>query len=647
MRSLLMRSIALLGILMLLAGVGLARPHHESVPNPNQVGTDKPLMPEDSRSNYISESFETEFPPPGWTTMTSGEATHWGRVTTYPHSGEFCAAVFYGPPGAMQDEWLVTPALDVSAAADLRLEFFEREWLWANNGLRHSIMVSYTAAGDPSAFSPVEVWTPGNHTIPDAYGAPVLVDLSAHIGQPTLHVAFRYEGESADAWFIDDVRIYERSDHDVAATNALPVLHQDGGTAITPQAVVKNIGQNTESLDVSYEILDGGTVVYSQIASVSGLAPDASATVTFPDFVPAEGLWYDTQATTLLGGDEDPSNDRFWGGFHTYLLSHVPMIFDFTNSGCPPCVAVNQALDAYMPRQGNEVALVRIHTWWPNPADIMYVYNPPQCDAYVAEYDVTGVPNLWLDGNTFFHHTDLPEAMAAFEAAKYNASPMGVTPIFYNQAGEQLLVEVEIWGALPESDYRLVCMFTEDNIAHNGGNDELIHMQAFRYAYPDGLEGMPISTEIGTHSYIIDMPLDPNNWGDWVFENLRATCYVQDRGSADFRQIIESGTNFLTNLLDATSVAVSSPVLANRILNNYPNPFNPKTAICFSLEQSGTVKVSVFDLQGRRVADLFNGVKDAGEHEVSWEAQGLGSGIYFVRLAGEGFSDSRKVVLAK
>ncbi len=728
MRSLLLRSIAVLGILLLFAGIGLAKPHTETVPNPNQVASSKPLMPEGTRLNYISESFEDGVPPAGWTVMTSGASTTWEQTNAAANSGAFSAAVFYGDQGAFQDEWLVTPALDVSGAGGLWLEFFEQETYWADYGLRHTILVSYTVPNDPAAFTPLITWTPSNHTIPAAFGDPVLLDLSSEAGQSTLYLAFRYEGDWADDWLIDDVRIYEPSAHDVAAIDALPGGNQPAGASLTPQAVVKNVGLNTESFDVRYEIEDNGAVVYSELMNVGGLASDATATVDFPGFIPVEGLWYDTRVTTLLGGDEDPSNDVFMAGFNTYPLGHVPMMFLFTNSGCGPCVPANQAMDAYMPGQGNDVALVRIHTWWPNPGDIMYTYNTPQCDAYVGEYNVSGVPDMWLDGTTGLGF-DGPAAVTAFDAAKYNASPMTVTPVYYDELAEQLTVEINITANLPDSDYRLVCMYTEDNIEHSGGNGEPIHMQAFRYAYPDGLEGTPIGTATGYHSYVIDMPLDPNDGGDWVFENLRATCYVQDRGNAEFRKILESGTNFLSNLTDVTPVAVSvfnaiggagsaqinwesasddvefrllrmdgatgvevtfestglgsyaatdhvaegtyeyqlhgrqggedfammrsenvvvSPaVLANRIMNNYPNPFNPTTTISLSLKQSGLIKVSVYDMQGRRVADLFEGTKAAGEHVVSWDAQGVGSGIYLVRMIGDGFSDSRKVVLAK
>jgi len=66
---------------------------------------------------------------------------------------------------------------------------------------------------------------------------------------------------------------------------------------------------------------------------------------------------------------------------------------------------------------------------------------------------------------------------------------------------------------------------------------------------------------------------------------------------------------------------------------NYPNPFREKTEIGFSLDRSRTVQLEVFDVMGRKVATLVNGVKPAGVHRVSLDAQGLPAGVYFYRLA--------------
>jgi hypothetical protein len=65
---------------------------------------------------------------------------------------------------------------------------------------------------------------------------------------------------------------------------------------------------------------------------------------------------------------------------------------------------------------------------------------------------------------------------------------------------------------------------------------------------------------------------------------------------------------------------------------NYPNPFNPSTTIRFSFPQREHVTLKVFDVLGREVATLVDGEKDAGEHSVVYNANGLPSGVYVFRL---------------
>ncbi len=723
MNTLLKRSAALIALATLCLCTGVALAHNDVVRNPNIQVPGKPLV-EDMRLNYLAEGFEDAVPPAGWFGMSSGASTTWEQTSQAANSGASSAAVFYGDQGAFQDEWLVLPAIDLSGATAPELEFYEMESYWADYGLRHHIMVSTTSQTDPGTFTSLIIWTPGDHTIGSSYGEPTLVDLSSLAGEPVVYLAFRYEGDWADDWLIDDIRIFEPSDHDVAAVNALPVGHVDDGVALTPQGVVKNVGLNEETFNVLYEIFDEGSLVYSELSIVENLAMGAETTVNFPDFTPDAGLYYTTVFNTQLEGDEELSNDSFTAGFDTYLLGHVPMMFLFTNSGCGPCVQANVAWDAYMETAGNTVALMRIHTWWPNPADIMFTANEEQCTAYTNEYGVSGVPDMWLDGLTGLG-SDGPASVTAADAARFDASPMTVTPYYWDMGLNQLHVEVDVTGTLPDTDYRLVCCITEDNINHSGGNGEPVHMQAFRRAYP-AMEGMPVTLNPGLNTFQVDMPLEAG----WVFDELRATVYIQDRGSAAYRDIIESGTEFLGNLDDLTPVAVSgfdltatpgqvaivwncseagaefrltrviddasselpfsadlegryrasdevnesglreyrlqarmagedwmlvrsdnvqasAPVLRSHIANNYPNPFNPKTDIRFSVAESGLVRLSVFDLQGRQVATLFEGVKEAGDHVVSWDAQGQGSGLYFVQLTGQGFNDSKKIVLTK
>ena len=65
---------------------------------------------------------------------------------------------------------------------------------------------------------------------------------------------------------------------------------------------------------------------------------------------------------------------------------------------------------------------------------------------------------------------------------------------------------------------------------------------------------------------------------------------------------------------------------------NYPNPFNPQTTIRFSLAKATAVKLVVYDVLGRQVRVLVDGSREAGLHEVTFEASDLPSGTYLVRL---------------
>lgn len=64
----------------------------------------------------------------------------------------------------------------------------------------------------------------------------------------------------------------------------------------------------------------------------------------------------------------------------------------------------------------------------------------------------------------------------------------------------------------------------------------------------------------------------------------------------------------------------------------YPNPFNPSTVLRYDMPSAGLVSVTVYDALGRRVASLLNETVPAGSHALTWQASGLGSGSYFVRM---------------
>ena len=80
---------------------------------------------------------------------------------------------------------------------------------------------------------------------------------------------------------------------------------------------------------------------------------------------------------------------------------------------------------------------------------------------------------------------------------------------------------------------------------------------------------------------------------------------------------------------------------------NYPNPFNPSTAISFSIPERAKVNLTVYDILGNEIATLINEEKEGGNYTINFDASDLTSGIYFYRLTSGGISQSRKMLLIK
>ena len=79
----------------------------------------------------------------------------------------------------------------------------------------------------------------------------------------------------------------------------------------------------------------------------------------------------------------------------------------------------------------------------------------------------------------------------------------------------------------------------------------------------------------------------------------------------------------------------------------FPNPFNPTTTISFTLNTPGRATISVFDLLGRRVEVLTDGHFERGRHQILFDANGIPSGTYLVRLNGNGSALSQKLQLIR
>ena len=120
-----------------------------------------------------------------------------------------------------------------------------------------------------------------------------------------------------------------------------------------------------------------------------------------------------------------------------------------------------------------------------------------------------------------------------------------------------------------------------------------------------------------------------------------ATFSVRDN------QVLGSIVTVVVNVTIPTGVEDESVPTEFALLQNYPNPFNPTTKIKLGLPNSEHVSLVIYDLLGREVATLINQQKNAGYHEVDFNAGNLPSGLYLYRLTAGKFTETQKMILLK
>ena len=155
-------------------------------------------------------------------------------------------------------------------------------------------------------------------------------------------------------------------------------------------------------------------------------------------------------------------------------------------------------------------------------------------------------------------------------------------------------------------------------------------------------DGTPVSLprrlpEPGNVSAVTEWLLSglPDGSYEWTLRAVDAAYNGSDISSGQFN-IGVTGVNPVENLPREFAFD-----------ENYPNPFNPSTTLRFALPERTTVELAVYNLNGQLVDRLMKESLPAGVHEVRWDAGGVASGTYFVRMSTAGFTKTRKVMLVK
>lgn len=475
----------------------------------------------------LQEDFEGAFPPTGWYKVDAGSSTTdgWRQTSMKSRSGAYSAVVFYPPSSNTKDEWLITPAIDLSGISTVYLNFYEDQDYWDNWGEHHQILISTTSQTDTSTFTLVMDMTPSNHDINGFDGGPVVIDLSSYAGNSTVYIAFRYTGHDADNWYIDDVEVYAPFDNDARPVALLNPDYQSA--TFTPVVRIQNYGLNSISnIPVRLIFHDPyGNEVYNNTSTYTGsLNSMDTVSLTFPDFTPDNRNYYAYTIITEMGTDENPANDTLTGYIYGYDRPMMVLFERFTQHNCGPCASADpyqlSIYRSHVDSNGYHIGMITYHGWWPGGNnDPFYKYDTLPQRQRIQYYHVAAVPWVYINGvvNAQYNYTQWASYVSA--EGNYRKTPMefiidssiSATYLYQDSTGihGQITFTIHQMDAMVPKPYRLRVVIVQDSVHYNAPNGTSFHVMKFRHWIDTSY--VPTDTG-GTTTYTLDFFLPNPTW---------------------------------------------------------------------------------------------------------------------------------------
>ena len=183
-------------------------------------------------------------------------------------------------------------------------------------------------------------------------------------------------------------------------------------------------------------------------------------------------------------------------------------------------------------------------------------------------------------------------------------------------------------------------------------------------------------SEIDNLGFLLDRSLDPLS-GFETIADYRFVPELQGQGSVTYRtdysytdRQVALGTKYYYVLSDVTgnpehgepvtrhedkmvsatpkwSDMSSALIKGFKTFKSYPNPFNPRATIVYELEDTQEMSISIIDINGKQLENIYNGIQVSGVHELTWQPRDISAGIYFCVLSSGDNTMARKIVLLK
>ncbi len=296
-------------------------------------------------------------------------------------------------------------------------------------------------------------------------------------------------------------------------------------------------------------------------------------------------------------------------------------------------------LDQLIEDNPEYIALIRYHVWWPSSGDPFYQYNIDENTWRNNYYSNSYTPHLFVNGSIDAGY-DTGRWASIFQNASNVESDWEISPSgMYNEDNDSVYLHIEIMldGENPEGTEFIRCALVENDLMYAGS----FHDQTFRHFIPDRYGDYVEPDDQGFFSIDFEFQMPE----ELINENCEFVFFIQSH----LKDIYQSAKLPFDQLGEYTSVEDDSEQIPNRfaMIGNYPNPFNASTVIEFNLAERGNVSLDIYNLSGQKIANVFDGVLNAGKHSRVFNAEDFSSGVYFYKLTQDGQSAVKRMVLLK
>lgn len=588
-----------------------------------------------AQTSFLNESFTAAGVPAGWTQQTAATDGGWNVGTNTQLQSQFWPIpAFQGNMIATNDdacdcnkanEYLITPAIDLSGAAAALLSFD----YYFNNGTYQGATENFSvrvSTDGGSTFTLIETMAGVNEW------SSMLIDLSAYAGQ-TIHVGFRYD--DGGGWLfgaaLDNVQVYEPVMYDIAGVSMPVAEYVLNNTPMSFAGVVQSLGSaNVTSMRLNYSINNGAPV--SQV--VNSLNIDLTDTYNFTHAT----AWTPTAVGTYtikfwvdqINGNNDQNNANDTIVRTTYAAAELTqrkvMFEQFTSSTCGPCASADPTIEGYLNANGvntpgGKVVAAKYHVNIPSNCS----GTTPETQARQQFYGVNSAPAARLGGNAYAGHPlNVTQGMIDAEYARPAVFTIVPTGTFQNNA---LTVNVDVTSLVDftgAGNVLHVVVF-ENNVPRASFSTASTSQQNFKYVVRKMMPNangtaMPNMTAGQSQQFSFNHTITNLLAGN--IANISVVAFIQNTSTREIYQANHAAFSGNVSVDGITQVPLNLMV--------FPNPTSSDANVMFSVETTNAT-VEVVNTLGQ-VVYTFNAGAIYGDYMLSIPTDNLTEGLYIINV---------------